>query len=701
MSPNRIIASLLIIMATTIVYGQEVTIDDLKAEIPNKKGKERVELYGKIYRLTQETDNTELQRNCLNDYLNEAHRLGVTDEECNARVERLILFYNNDENDSVYRYAPDDLKFLEDNQDWARLYDAWGILVSTYVFGGSTSTGLQEAEKMYEHASNRKDEVGMGLAYQAMGNAYTNMGIFDKSAECCQKAIDLLMKQPKPNVLLSEIFPSLCEVYERTSNYDKLDKLLPQWHDYLEWMVREYHIAEDDTGFMPAWAYYYIGYAQADLGLGRLDHAAEMLGDAKMKIASEDDYSYRTWLFFRAKLCMEEGLYNEALDYNAQHVRMFTDSGNEPNGYIRGLMQRAEIMTKIGRYEEASGLYHEMYQLTDSVNGYEMKRQLAEMNTILHVDDIKMQEERQRAEQQRRSIIIIATIIVLSLAIFLFFRIRSARRLRKAHVELEDAHDKLLTAYDQLEETTKAKERIESDLRIARDIQMSMVPSTFPERPDLDLYASMTPAKEVGGDLYGYVLQDDMLYFALGDVSGKGVPASLFMAQATRLFRTLAAQKMKPAEIATRINDALSGEDNERGMFVTMFLGLVDIKTGHLDFCNAGHNPPVLIGEGTTEFIEMIPNAPIGLWPELDYEGEEIADITNRPLFVYTDGLNEAENRQQDQFSDEKLLEILQTKPFKSSKDTIELLKAEVEKHRDGAEPNDDLTMLCVKIIKD
>ena len=287
---------------------------------------------------------------------------------------------------------------------------------------------------------------------------------------------------------------------------------------------------------------------------------------------------------------------------------------------------------------------------------------------------------------------IIAAIIFVGLAIFTFFRIRSARRLKKAH-------DELLVAYDQLEETTTAKERIESDLRIARNIQMGMVPSTFPDRPDLDLFASMTPAKEVGGDLYGYYLDGDQLYIALGDVSGKGVPASLFMAQATRLFRTLAAQHMMPADIAISINNALSGEDNETSMFVTMFLGLINLKTGHMYFCNAGHNPPVLLRNGKSEFIEMIPNAPIGLWPEMEYEGEEIEDITNCPLFVYTDGLNEAENRQQEQFTDERLLDILAHVPFETSQQTIEMLRAEVEKHRDGAEPNDDLTMLCVKVI--
>ena len=243
------------------------------------------------------------------------------------------------------------------------------------------------------------------------------------------------------------------------------------------------------------------------------------------------------------------------------------------------------------------------------------------------------------------------------------------------------------------------QERIESELRIARDIQMSMVPSVFPEREGLDMYASMTPAKEVGGDLYGYLLQDDKLYFAVGDVSGKGVPASLFMAQATRLFLTLAKQGMMPAEICTRMNDALSGDDNENGMFVTFWLGLVDLTTGHLDFCNAGHNPPVIGGgEHHGEFLDMIPNAPLGLWPGLEYEGEAVDTIKGCPLFIYTDGLNEAENTHKVQFGDNRLLEFLRNTPFDSSRQVIEALKTEVETHRNGAEPNDDLTMMCLRV---
>jgi serine phosphatase RsbU (regulator of sigma subunit) len=308
------------------------------------------------------------------------------------------------------------------------------------------------------------------------------------------------------------------------------------------------------------------------------------------------------------------------------------------------------------------------------------------------------QKEAQIAQQQadltRQRYV--GTLVAL-LLVSIFFVVYTLYK-RKAQQRLADAHTKLQEAYDQLEETTTAKERIESELRIARDIQMSMVPSVFPEREGLDLYASMTPAREVGGDLYSYLLQDDHLYFCIGDVSGKGVPASLFMAQAIRLFRTMAAQQRMPAEIATRMNAALT-EDNVNGMFITMFIGLVDLTTGRLDFCNAGHNPPVLGGDAQQgSFMEVESNAPIGLWSELEFVGEHLDSIKGRPLFIYTDGLNEAENRQQEQFGEERMLDILRHTQFDNARHVIDVLCAAVEQHRDGAEPNDDLTMMCLKV---
>ena len=226
---------------------------------------------------------------------------------------------------------------------------------------------------------------------------------------------------------------------------------------------------------------------------------------------------------------------------------------------------------------------------------------------------------------------------------------------------------------------------------------MSMVPNIFPEREGLDIHALIEPAKEVGGDLYGYLLLGDELYFCLGDVSGKGVPASLFMAQATRLFRTLATQHMMPAEIATRMNSALS-EGNEQGMFVTMFIGLVHLEKGSIDYCNAGHNPPFMGDEEGGDFLEMLPNAPIGLWPDLEFSGEHMDDIKGRLLVIYTDGLNEAENQKQEQFGEDRLLEILKTMTHAKAKDVVETLREKVQQHRNGAEPNDDLTIMSLRI---
>ena len=257
----------------------------------------------------------------------------------------------------------------------------------------------------------------------------------------------------------------------------------------------------------------------------------------------------------------------------------------------------------------------------------------------------------------------------------------------------------LVRYIEELKDTTAQKASIESELNVANSIQMSMLPNVFPDRDGLDMYASMTPAKEVGGDLYGYLLKDDNLYFCLGDVSGKGVPASLFMAQVTRLFRTLANQQLSPSDICTHMNDALSGDENPTNMFVTLFVGMVNLASGHLSFCNAGHNPPVIGGgEHHGDFLEMKPNFPIGVLPGLEFEGEEIESIKGRALFIYTDGLNEAENREHEQFGDERLLDILRNTHFDSAQQVIETLAAEVEKHREGADPNDDLTMMCLRI---
>ncbi len=690
-----------LLLSATSLFSDEA--EEVRRMLPQLEGPKKLAALGRLHDLSKESNDYQLELKCLYDHLNEARHQGNVQEQCADILSRGLLFYNYDLNDSLYHYVRGDLKFLSGHGQWEMYYRLWYLLANTYVYSDSLATGLKEAQSMYDDAKERQDVQGQGLSYIAMGNAYFNMHNVEEASVVYQKAIDQLMTVHPLPADVPNLFSSLCDVLERIKDYEKLDKLTVQWKEGIEQFVSDWKVPADYPGIQQNWAYYYIGCAQAALGLQRLDHAEQMLSEAKNYIFSEEEDVYRSWLFYQARLYQFRGSANMSLSYNNRLLPL-VESVDDKAELVRVKQQRAEIMTLLGRDKAAADLYREMYLISDSVSISDTKRQLAEMNARFNVDELEMKQARlkmEQAQQQRLGIIIIASIIVLSLVIFIYFRLRSAKRLKIAHEKLEKTHDELLTAYDQLEETTAAKERIESDLRIARNIQKSMVPSQFPERDDLDIFASMTPAKEVGGDLYGYLLQDDQLYFCLGDVSGKGVPASLFMAQATRLFRTLAAQKMKPAEIAMHINDALSGEDNEAGMFVTMFIGLANLSTGHLHFCNAGHNPPVLIKDGKADFIEMMPNSPIGFWPGFVYQGEEIEDISNCPLFIYTDGLNEAENRQQEQFTDERLLEILEKTPFENSRQTVEFLGEEVEKHRDGAEPSDDLTMLCLKIIRE
>ena len=574
---------------------------------------------------------------------------------------------------------------------WDRYYDVWMLLSNTYVFSGKYNMALREVQTMFDDAKSRNFKYGMGLAYYMMGNVYSNMHNREESLTSYRKGLDILRKiDPLPSTV-ADLFSYYGDELDEMKQYQKLALLTIEWRECLDSYFTRNKVNDYVRNVLES--YYYIACAQAALGLNQLDKAERMLNEVKRRIPSEEDYVGQSWLYYKAKLHLQRKEYQAALELNNRRWDLTDNS--DMGMMVPVLAQRGEILEGLGRYQDAVSVLKTLIQVKDSVSGVETRNQLNEMNTIFQVDEIKMEQ----ARAQFRNTLIIIGLIVAALVIFLIFRMIAARRLKKAH-------DELLVAYDQLEETTTAKERIESDLRIARNIQMGMVPHSFPERDDVDLYASMTPAKEVGGDLYGYLLvpnnegSGEKLYFALGDVSGKGVPASLFMAQATRLFLTLAKQQLMPAEICTYMNDALSGEDNETGMFVTMFIGLVDLQTGHLDFCNAGHNPPVLVGKGTAEFIEMEPNAPIGLWPELQYVGEEIQDISNRQFFVYTDGLNEAENRQQEQFSDERLLEVLETIAFDSSQQMIDALREVVETHRDGAEPNDDLTMLCVKVRK-
>ena len=275
--------------------------------------------------------------------------------------------------------------------------------------------------------------------------------------------------------------------------------------------------------------------------------------------------------------------------------------------------------------------------------------------------------------------------------------------------QLRDSFESMqhsLTHYvDELKSTTASKAAIENELKVAHDIQMSMLPKTFPpypERDDIDIYGFLKPAKDVGGDLFDFYIHNEKLFFCIGDVSGKGVPASLVMAVTRSLFRNISAHTAEPEQIAYTLNEALA-DGNETAMFVTAFIGVLDLETGLMRYCNAGHNNPLIIGKEVC-MLDCDANLPLGVMDGVTFEKQEMVVEPQTTIFLYTDGLNEAEDIRHDQFEIERVMDLA-TSLVKEGQDQpttiIQKMTEAVHVFVGEAEQSDDLTMLAIKYLKE
>jgi sigma-B regulation protein RsbU (phosphoserine phosphatase) len=262
----------------------------------------------------------------------------------------------------------------------------------------------------------------------------------------------------------------------------------------------------------------------------------------------------------------------------------------------------------------------------------------------------------------------------------------------------------LVKYIEELKETTAEKASIESDLRIANGIQMGMLPENFPtrgERDDVQLYASLTPAKDVGGDLFDFYFRDDKLFFCIGDVSGKGVPASLFMAVTRAVFRTTSAHESEPDRIVSVMNQMIA-DMNKTNMFVTLFVGVLDLPTGMLHYSNAGHDAPLLVGAGVGE-LPCDSNIPVGVMPDWDYTLQEAQIYTNTTIFLFTDGLTEATSADFKLFDMERVNDVAVkalAQQQQEPQQLISLMTEAVHQFVGDAEQSDDLTMMAIQYIK-
>ena len=282
-----------------------------------------------------------------------------------------------------------------------------------------------------------------------------------------------------------------------------------------------------------------------------------------------------------------------------------------------------------------------------------------------------------------------------------------------------------VTHLRRLQAVNAEKERIAGELRVAHDIQQSMIPKTFPgfpERDDVELYATLTPAREVGGDFYDFLIRGDQLFFCIGDVTGKGVPAALLMTVMRSLFRTEAGREAEnvgadgsgaatlsqhtgqttgqatgqttgqAAAIVARMN-ALLCEEQSSGYFVTMFVGVLHLTTGALDYCNAGHEQPTLGGDP----LDIKHNLPVGALSTWHYEGQTVRLHAGDTLFLYTDRLNEARDRHERPLSRRHVLQLARQSSALSPRQLVELMSSDAQRHVGSAEQSDDITLMAIR----
>lgn len=267
--------------------------------------------------------------------------------------------------------------------------------------------------------------------------------------------------------------------------------------------------------------------------------------------------------------------------------------------------------------------------------------------------------------------------------------------LNKMRVDLKDYVQELAT-------TTASRQTLEKELLIAHDIQMSMLPRLFPCPPThkhVDAYAYLKPAKAVGGDLYDFVVKDDILYFIIGDVSGKGIPASLIMAITSSVFRASNQINWSPKDIVENINNTIA-PNNELNMFVTLIVGELNLFNGHLRFCNAGHDPMILAHEGKCDILSMYKNLPVGLMENYKYKMNEIDLFWNDKLVLFTDGIAEAENENKELYTIERLRSMVDTISGATPSVLVNTVIEDVKAYAGEAEQSDDITMMCIHFTR-
>lgn len=579
--------------------------------------------------------------------------------------ERQAVLYHTDSLQTFMDVSERLKKVLVEEGEEELFYDAWHRQIAYVLDNVSSRQALKMIDEMRDYVEKHKSKYGFIIVTFLNAHVAKNLGMNDRAEELVQQAIEYKKRNLPDTKPMLQLYFFLSRVYGERKEGEKLIQTLDRALKLPGWSNEEFAVL---------WSLKCNAVTfQEPVDTVRFMEYYKQMHAVLRAIGYHGNATVSTECY-HAQLMND---YSRLLE-SAQKI---TDKGQRLKFKIiayDGLEMNREAIDSFRVYNK----------WMDEQFNVETRKQ-AEMSA-LQLESARAENETEtlRLTNQRMVLIgIVCGLVFLAvfLAIYLRRRIIQMRALREA--------------YDQLEEVTIQKERIESELRIAHQIQMSTVPTDFQLHPALNIYGSMTPAKIVGGDLYDFFVREGQLFFCIGDVSGKGVSAAMFMMMTTSLFRTCSSMESRPDGILSLINKNLC-ENNRKNMFVTLLVGVLDLASGLLRYSSAGHENPIIIGSEAT-FLPLARVFPAGIIDTTVYQTQEIVMEPQTTLLLYTDGLTEARNANRELLGRQRILaeanraiQAARTEP----QEVIDRMVHAVSEFTGDTEQSDDLTLLAISL---
>jgi len=549
----------------------------------------------------------------------------------------------------------------QSDEEEEQLYNNWYDQIIYVLDNVSTRKAIDMIGEMRDYADMHDSKYGFFMVTYLSAHIAKDVGLYERAEELMLQSIDYKKRNFPTMKPMIQVYDFLTDIYNDRGQGEKAIQALDNALKHKAWS------SEDRIALLSM-------KCEAVAGIEPLDTARFMKYYGQMHDAIRSNY-------YKGDANISAECHHAEFTHDYQRL---LDLSEKLTNKAERLMFKIAAYDGLGRNQEAIDSFRVYKAWTDKQYNEEM-RKLTEMSA-LELEATRAENETSTLQLRHQRVMLIVIVCgFLFMSAYIYRRLRQIRQLKKA--------------YDQLEEVTTQKERIESELRIARNIQMSMLPNDFPERPDFDIYASIDPAREVGGDLYDFFVRDNQLFFCIGDVSGKGVPGALFMTVTKSLFRAYSSDECMPDRIVSQMNHNLS-ENNHQHMFVTLFVGVLDLSSGLLRYCNAGHEAPVIIHREVS-LLPVNRIFPVGAVRNTSYQTQEVIIEPQTTILLYTDGLNEAFNADKKMFSEKGILEeanrALQSGRL-SPKELIEGMAQAVHDFVGDTQQSDDLTMLAIFI---